>query len=165
MSRIGIYVTTMALIMLLVLGTFNSAMAGEKLKIKASATSINTKWNQIEVGDVEGQVIGLYENTQVWVDDITGERMTGYNRGTMDFNTKTGQGTMFGYSVLTWPNGDKRYAISEGKMVGKGKWEGTFTDIDGTGKFKGTKGGGTWKSESLGREISHIVAEGERTLQ
>ena len=119
----------------------------------------------IEVGDVEGHVIGLYENTQVWVDDITGERMTGYNRGTMDFNTKTGQGTMFGYSILTWPNGDKRYASSQGKMVGKGKWEGTFTDIDGTGKFKGTKGGGTWKSESLERGISHIVAEGERTLQ
>jgi hypothetical protein len=47
MSRTGIYATTKALIMFFILGSFNSALAGEKLKIKASATSINTKWNQI----------------------------------------------------------------------------------------------------------------------
>ena len=48
----------------------------EKVKIKATATSINTKWHQIEVGDVEGHVIAAFENTQVWTSEITGETLT-----------------------------------------------------------------------------------------
>jgi hypothetical protein len=154
-----------ALTLIFGLVAINIASAGETVKIKASATSINTKWHELEVGDVEGHVIGLYQNTQVWVYEKTGDRATQYSRGTMDFNRKTGQGTLQGYGVMTYASGDKRWASTEGKLVGKGKWEGTYTDIDGTGKYEGCKGGGTWKSQSLGRGISHITAEGERTYK
>jgi len=164
MSGFRIYAVTIALIMVFGIGTVDFTVAGEKVKLKASGTSVNTKWQQIEVGDVEGHVVAVFENKQAWVSDITGESSTAVSTGTMDFNTKTGQGTMEGYSVMTYENGDKRFASYDGKIIGKGLWEGTFTDIDGTGKYKGISGGGTWKTNSLARGISHIVAEGERTF-
>jgi ribosomal protein S11 len=154
-----------ALIIVFGIGTIDCTVAGETVKIKSSATSINTKWHPIEVGDVEGHVVAVFQNTQVYVSEITGETMTAFSRGTMDLNTKTGQGTMKGYSVMTYPSGDKKFASYEGKKVGKGRWKGTYTDMDGTGKYKGITGGGTWESKSLARGISHVYAEGERTFQ
>jgi hypothetical protein len=150
--------------MLFGLGT-NYSLAGEKVKLKATATSVNTKWHEIEVGDEEGHVIAVLQNTQAWVSDITGERSTQFSRATMDLHKKTGQGTMQGYGVMTYSNGDKRFNKWEGKLVGKGIWKGTFTDIGGTGKYEGCTGGGTWESKSLGPGISQVVAEGERTFK
>jgi hypothetical protein len=164
MSWSRIYAVAIALTMLFSLSTTYS-LAGETEKYKATATSINTQWHELEVGDVEGHVIGLFQNTQVWVYDETGEKATQYSRGMMDFNRKTGQGTMQGYGVMTYASGDKRFSKYDGKIVGKGQWEGTYTDINGTGKYEGCKGGGTWKSQSLGRGISHVTAEGERTFK
>ncbi|BBO66197.1 hypothetical protein DSCA_01270 [Desulfosarcina alkanivorans] len=43
----------------------------------------------------------------------------------MDINIKTGKGTMTGYTVWTFPNGDKMISKWEGKPVGKGMSEGT----------------------------------------
>ena len=165
MSRSRIFSMTIALIIVFGIGTIDCTVAGETVKIKSSATSINTKWHQIEVGDVEGHVVAVFQNTQVWVNEITGEKMTAFARGTMDLNTKTGQGTSEGYSVMTFPGGDKRFSSFEGKKVDKVRWKGTYTDMDGTGKYKGITGGGTWETKSLARGISHIDAEGERTFQ
>ena len=165
MSRSRIFIVIIALTLVFGFIEIKFASAGETVKVKASATSINTKWHEIEVGDVEGHVIGLFQNTQVWVSDITGERITQYSRGTMDFNRKTGQGTMQGYSIGTYENGDKRFAKYDGKIVGKGQWKGTWADTGGTGKYQSTEGGGTWESKSLGRGISHVTAEGERTFK
>ena len=165
MSWSRICSVSIAVILLIGIASIIPAMAGETVKLKATCTSVNTKWHQIEVGDVEGHVVAVFENKQVWVSEITGERSTAVSRGTMDFNTKTGQGTANGYSTMTYANGDKRFGSYEGKIVGKGRWKGTFTDIGGTGKYEGCKGGGTWESESLGRGISQILAEGERTFK
>jgi len=165
MFRSRFYTLTIALIMIFGTGAIDCAMAGETVKLKASATSINTKWEEMEVGDVEGHVIGLFQNTQVWINDMTGEKSTQYSRGTMDFNRKTGQGTMNGYGVMTYPSGDKRFVKHEGKIAGKGLWKGTFTDVGGTGKYEGCTGGGTWESKSLGKGISNLTAEGERTFK
>ncbi len=164
MSRYRILPAVTLVMVLIVLGA-NPALAGETVKYKATGTSINTKWHEIEVGYTEGHVVAVFQNTQVWVSEITGERVTAFSRGTMDLNKKSGQGTVKGYNVTTWASGDKRFGSYEGKMVGKGQWEGTYTDIGGTGKFDGCSGGGTWKSKSLGRGISHIESEGERTFK
>ena len=165
MFRFRIFSMTIALIIVFGIGTIDCTMAGETVKIKSSGTSINTKWNQIEVGDVEGHVVAVFQNTQVWSVETTGETTTAFARGTMDLNRKTGQGTMEGYSIMTFPSGDKRFSSFEGKIIGKGRWKGTYTDMDGTGKYKGITGGGTWESKSLARGISHITAEGERTFK
>jgi hypothetical protein len=147
------------------LGTIDCMEAGETVKIKASGTSVNTKWHEIEVGDEEGHVIAVFQNTQAWVVEPDGIKTTQFSRGTMDLHKKTGQGTMQGYSIMTYPGGDKRYGSFDGKIAGKGKWEGTYTDMGGTGKFEGCIGGGTWKTQSLGPGISHIESEGERTFK
>lgn len=165
MSYSRIYAITIVLVMILSLSTVDFAEAEETVKTKASGTSINTKWHEIEVGDVEGHVIAVFQNTQAWKSDITGEQMTAFSRGTMDLYKKSGKGTMQGYSVMNFSNGDKRFASFDGQIVGKGKWEGTYNDINGTGKYEGCKGGGTWKTQSLGPGISHIEAEGERTFK
>ena len=154
-----------SLILIFVFNTIDFAAAGETVKTKASGTSINTKWHEIEVGDQEGHVIAIFENTQAWIGEPDKDTRTQYSRGTMDLNKKTGQATMQGYSIMTFSNGDKRFAKFDGKIAGKGKWEGTYTDIGGTGKFEGCKGEGTWKTQSLGPGISHIEAEGERTFK
>ncbi len=156
---------TVTVVMVLIVLVASPALAGETVKTKATGTSINTKWHQIEIGDTEGHVVAVFQNTQVWISEITGERATAFSRGTMDLNKKSGQGTMKGYNVTTFANGDKRFGSYEGKMVGKGQWEGTHTDIGGTGKYDGCTGGGTWKAKSLARGISHVEAEGERIFK
>ena len=138
------------------------AVAGEK--VKAYGTSVNTKWHQIEVGDEEGHVIAVSENKVVYFNEKTGEKATQIFTATWDFNTKTGQGTLKGYGVMTSSNGDKRFSTSEGKPVGKGNFKGTYTYTGGTGKFEGLKGGGTWDSKSLAPGISYNEVEGEREI-
>jgi hypothetical protein len=138
------------------------AMAGEKVKLHA--TSVTTKMHQMEVGDEEGHVIILSESKQVYFNEKTGEKETRVGINIMDINLKTGKGTLKGYGVMTSPNGDKRFTISEGKPVGKGHWKGTYTYTKGTGKLEGIKGEGTWDSYSLAPGISYIEVEGEMNL-
>ncbi len=149
-------------VVLLIFGMtmIDSAMAGER--VKAHATSVNTKFHQIEVGDEEGHVIAIVENKQIWVNEKTGEKSTGVSFGFMDMNPKKKIVKFHGYSVRTYPNGEKWFSKYEGKPVGKGHMKGTFTYNGGTGKFEGLKGGGTWESKSMAQGVSYMEAEGVR---
>lgn len=138
------------------------AVAGEKVKLHA--TSVTTKSHQMKVGDVEGHMIILSESKQVYFNEKTGEKLTRVGKNIIDINMKTGQGTLKGYGVMTSPNGDKRFTISEGKPVGKGHWKGAYTYTGGTGKFEGIKGGGTWGSTTLAPGISYMEVEGEMEI-
>ena len=151
---VAVFIFSMAVI--------DCALAGEK--IKTSATSIRTKWHSIEVGDEGGHTIALYENKQVYADDTNGLTSTGVNKGILDMNFKTGKGTIRGYTVRTFSNGDKMVSNYEGQPAGKGRSEGTYTIASGTGTFEGVKGSGTWVSKSLAPGISHIDFEGERVM-
>ena len=99
------------------------AVAGEK--VKAHGTGVSTKWQQMEVGDEEGHVIAISESKAVYFNEKTGEKETQIAKYTWDINFKTGQGTLKGYGVMTSSSGDKRFTISEGKIVGKGLFKGT----------------------------------------
>lgn len=138
------------------------AVAGEK--VRASATSVRTKWHSIEVGDEGGHTIAVYENKNVYFDGKTGEKSTGISKGILDMNFKTGKGTIKGYVVRTFSNGDKMISSYEGKPVGRGHSKGTFTYTRGTGKLEGIKGKGTWESKSLAPGVSHMIFEGEREM-
>jgi len=76
------------LIFIFVFNTIDFAAAGETVKTKASGTSINTEWHEIEVGDQEGHVIAIFENTQAWIGEPDKDTRTQYSRGTMDLNKK-----------------------------------------------------------------------------
>jgi hypothetical protein len=118
--------------LLIFVTTINCAWAGEK--VKGSATSVRTKWHPIEVGDEEGHIIAVYENTNVYFGDKSDEIPTGLSTGIVDMNVKTGKGKLNGYVVTTYPNGDKLYSKTEGQLIGNGQAEGTAVYIGGTGK-------------------------------
>jgi hypothetical protein len=153
-----VFVLTTALI--LVFGMTTYAIAGEK--IKAHGTSVTTKYEMMKVGDVEGHVIMISEQKQVYFNEITGDKWTSSGYNIMDGNMKTGAGWWLkGYGVSTYPNGDKSFRSYEGTPVGKGHWKGTWKVTGGTGKYKGATGGGTWDSKTLEQGISYSEVEGE----
>ena len=141
---------------------FDCAVAGEK--VKSRATSVQTKWHSLEIGGEGGHTIAVYENKNVYVNEKTGEKSTGISSGLLDMNFKTGVGTVKGYVVRTYSNGDQVISSIEGKPVGKGHSKGTFTIIRGTGKFEGIGGKGTWESTSLAPGISELILEGETEM-
>jgi hypothetical protein len=162
MLRSKLFTVLTAVLFVFGIAMIDYALAGEKVKLHA--TSVTTKMHQMEVGDEEGHVIILSESKQVYFNEKTGEKETRVGINIMDINLKTGKGTLKGYGVMTSPNGDKRFTISEGKPVGKGHWKGTYTYTKGTGKLEGIKGEGTWDSYSLAPGISYIEVEGEMNL-
>ena len=164
MFRFKLFAVLTATLFVLGIAMIDCAVAGEKIKV--TAAGVTTKWQQMEVSDEEGHVIAIGESKAVYFDEKTGERHhvgIGYN--TYDINLKTGQGTLEGYGVSIYPNGDKAFRTQEGKPVGKGHWKGTWTFTKGTGKYEGVKGGGTWETKSIGPGISHYNVDGEMELK
>jgi len=152
------------IISVLFTGFIECVVAGETIKVKGTATSVRTKWHSIEVGDEEGHIIAIFENTNVYLSDKSDERPTGLSTGFVDMNVKTGKGTIKGYVVSTYPNGDKLFTKTEGKLIGKGQAEGTGVYIGGTGNWEGVKGSAVWKSKSLAPGVSFMEIEGEREI-
>ena len=69
-----------------------------------------------------------------------------------------GSGPQSGYFVNDHPEGDRDFGTFEGRIVTSGDEvtiEGTWKFTGGTGRFKGLRGGGTYK----GRMISPVVVE------
>jgi hypothetical protein len=140
----------------------DSAVAGEKMKWHG--TGINVKWEQIEVGDEEGHVIGISESKQIYINETTGEKGISVSIGLMDINPKMGQASGHGYGVSYYKDGSKTFRSWEGKAVGKGHWQGVWTITKGTGKYEGVKGGGTWDSWDLAPQHSYLEVVGEMEM-
>lgn len=139
------------------------ALAGEKIKLHGS--SFITEWQQLEVGDTEGHVMAIFKAKQIYLNEINNEKFTSSEVNTMDINLKTGQGSVKGYGVSEYMNGDITTRKYKGRSVGKNHWKGTWTFVKGTGKYDGVEGGGTWDSYSMGRgKPSYIEVEGEMEL-
>ena len=96
-----------------------SVQAGETYKWHG--TGYTTKFEQVEVGDVEGHIMAIYQANQVFINDNTGEKTVSISTSTMDINPKTGLVTVEGYGVSKAPNGDVLIRKHEGKAVGKGQ--------------------------------------------
>jgi hypothetical protein len=159
MSASKIISTTVAIIFFLGIYTLDCAVAGEK--VKAHGASFTVKFEQMEVGDEEGHVIAIYEQKQIYISEITGDKTSSTTIGFMDLNTKTGEGSGKGYGVTYYKDGDKTFRSWEGKSVGPGHWQGTYKVIKGTGKYEGIKGGGNWDSYYVAPQQSYMEVEGE----
>lgn len=139
------------------------ALAGEKIKLHGS--SFITEWHQMDVGDKEGHILSVYKAKQIYINEINNEKFTSSQVTTMDVNLKTGDGSLNGYGISAYMNGDITTRKFEGKSVGKGHWKGTWSFVKGTGKYDGVKGGGTWDSYSMGQgKPSYMEVEGEMEL-
>ncbi len=159
MFRSKLFAVTAVVMLVFGIATIDCAVAAEK--VKYHGTSVTTNWQQMEVGDEEGHVLATSEAKQIYINEKTGEKFVSITINNMDINLKTGQGTLKGYGVSTFPNGDKIVRMHEGKPVGKGHWKGTYSYIKGTGKYEGVKGKGIWDSYSLAPQMSYMEVEGK----
>ncbi len=162
MCQSRIFSFVFAIFFIFSIANIDIAIAGENYK--AHGTSYTVKWEQIEVGDEEGHIIGITESKQFYFNETTGEKHPSTSVGIMDINTKTGQASGSGYGVSIDKDGDKTFRTWEGKAVGKGHWKGTYSYVKGTGKFEGIKGGGTWDSYSVDPKLSYVEVEGETEI-
>ena len=153
------------IILLFGISTIDYAAAAEKAKCKSEGTFYSVKWEQIEVGDGEGHIIGIYETNGVNYYELTGERLVDRTVGLMDLNSKTGHGFIRGYGVETNSDGDKMFRSFEGKPIGKTQWKGEWNIINCTGKLEGNKGGGIWSWTSYDLEMNQGYLEMEGEMQ
>jgi hypothetical protein len=119
-------------------------------KYKWHGTSFATETQTMDVGDEEGHMLLIMKFKQLTINENTGEKFVNTSVNTLDINPKAMIATMHGYGVRIDKDGDQILSSSEGKMVGKDHWVGTYIITKGTGKFEGIKGKGTWDSYNLG---------------
>ena len=113
--------------------------------MKWRAVQFYTKGEVLQIGGVPDHIIGIYD--QIGLASFeTGEVASHDLKGTLDY-TK-GSGPIQGYAVYTFEDGStmtiKYQATTRPELSGKGsRWEGTWTYIQGTGRFAGIQGDGT----------------------
>ncbi len=125
-------------------------LAGEKGKGRAVFSSI--KWQQIEVGDVEGHIVAVSEGQGIFT-VLEGNKFADgaaiRNVGLFDINTKSRTGTVRGYDEHTSLDGAKAYEEWEGQPLPDGRAQGRFSWVGATGRWKGVKMWGSWKSQRV----------------
>jgi hypothetical protein len=142
-------------------------IAGEKVSIRIYMYA--TKYEQLEAGDEKGhvvaiaEVVGIVDNTKIGESFLDG---WAYHQSSfLDLNPESGEGSGYGYFQYIDKDGDKIFGRWEGKMV-DGAWpRGKSTWFNGTGKFEGIKGSGTWFDHTVVTPTtSHVDFEGEMEL-
>jgi hypothetical protein len=127
----------------------------------------------VEVGDQPGHVLMMNKDKDdscTWPVPIViaGVKSTG-NVGAGLTEVDGAKFQIQGWDVQTMENGDKVYVHSQttGTVTGGGKaftYEGTWSWTDGTGRFKGIKGKGTFKGSGTTDSGTTSQIEGEYTL-
>ena len=158
---------------MLVLSLLFAAWAGVALaqtKITGTGTCGKADASHaIEVGDRAGHVLVLTRDSCTWTApmEMAGLKSKTYN-GAITSDAIGGSSQDRGYVVMTMDNGDKAYIRFQGtttnKEGGAHSGEGTWSFTGGTGKLKGLKGKGTFKSSGPGADATEDQVEGEYTL-
>ena len=149
---------------ILVFGVTTS-LAQEKVKTKRTDYGVVVKYETFKVDDAEGHALNLYENRGAGVGSV-GES-TFVAKGTSDLIK--GNGTHKGYYKNTDKDGNAFFTRWQGKVSTtkspEGKpimtWEGTWSYVKGTGKWKNVEGGGTYKGGFIARGVYVNYIEGE----
>ena len=134
------------------------AIAGTKT-FKATNYHHNVTFQGFEVGDVEGHMVGVYENKGVTVFE-DGQEVELIIRGTLD--QVKGLGPVDGYQVNTFDDGSVLTMAYQGeaKMTSEGRVViGTYDSCRGTGQFEGAKCNGTWTSGPVGKTLQRFELE------
>ena len=121
---------------------------------------------QAEVPDHPGHMLTLAQMKCSWtkpleVDGV--QSKDGVDSAVGDVHGASGRS--HGYYVDSMANGDKAFVRWEGTDSMKdGTSEGKWSYVGGTGKFKGLKGGGTYKGKTAQDGSVSFDVEGEYTL-
>ncbi len=136
----------------------------ETKTIKGTNFHHTVVWQGIEVGDVEGHLVGAYENKGVSVYE-DGQEVELLIRGTLD--QVKGIGPVDGYDIRMYSDGSTitlEYH-GEAKMTPEGRVvSGTYTSCRGAGRFEGAKCQGTWTGGRKGKSLNVFDWEVKYTL-
>ena len=130
---------------------------------KADAT------HAIEAGDRAGHVLVVTQISCTWSTpmEMAGLKSKSYTVAA-SADSAGGTSQSRGYVVTVMDNGDKAYIRFQGtgtsKEGGAHSGEGTWSYTGGTGKLKGLKGKGTYKSSGATADATEDQVEGEYTL-
>ncbi len=123
----------------------------------------------IEVGDQPGHVLVIAKTSCTWSvpAEMAGlKSTTAVQAETVDVTSA--KFTDRGYVVISMENGDKVYGRFQGmgsmKEGAPTNGEGAWSFTSGTGKVKGVKGKGTWKSSGAPNGDGEFQVEGEYSL-
>jgi len=136
-----------------------SAQVGaETIKVEGRNVTLVTKAEVLEIGDVPGHFIGIFEQAGLQTELTTGEAGSYTGRGMFDY-TK-GSGAHEGYDIITFEDGSTIIGRYQGttRKDPEGQsssFEGKWTYIGGTGRYAGIEGGGTY----TGRRLAPMGAE------
>jgi hypothetical protein len=158
---------------LLLLGTLAaSRSAPERLQVGGTFTMTYTQMHPVPVGDAEGHV--LISNHATGTNRSTGRDL--YMDRAAVANTETadlaqGNGPHQGYAIFS--SGAERSVTQwQGKIttvLGPDKqpvttFQGTWTKLNGTGRYAGVKGQGTYKGRMTGQKTYLVEWKGEIEL-
>jgi hypothetical protein len=121
---------------------------------------------QVNVSDHPGHVLSIMQAKCAWtkpleVDGV--QNKDGVDSGVWDIHGASARS--HGYYVDTMANGDKAFVRWEGTdAMMDGTSEGKWSYVGGTGKFKGLKGGGTYKGRTAQDGSVSFDVEGEYSL-
>lgn len=152
------------------IATAFAGLAGAQTKISGTVTCGKPDVTQaIQVGDAKGHVMVLSQNKCTWSKPVEMEGLQAKDdvgSGLNDVRGATSHDQ--GYDVTTMSNGDKIYVRNSGTAKMKDNvpesMEGKWNFTGGTGKFKGLKGGGTYKGSGKADGTVTIEVEGEYTI-
>lgn len=144
--------------------------ASAQTKITGTLTCAKPDVNQVvQIGDRPGHMIGVNQGKCTYSKPFEIEGVAAKDDvGSGMVDVRNGASQDKGYDVTTMANGDKAFVSNSGtsKMKGEaldsgsGKW--SFTG--GTGKFRGLKGGGTYKLSGNPDGTYTVEIEGQYTL-
>ena len=132
---------------------FSTVSAQERCKVSQEATDVKSSYTQqhvLDVGDIPGHQIRILELHRTFSNDKPNcenlKRTESWTRGYSDYVDRNGRG--WGYSVISFENGDKIFAEYDGTsqttVTADGSKKSAFTGvvryIGGTGKYQGVQG-------------------------
>jgi hypothetical protein len=155
--------TILAGLCLSLLATLASAQA----KISGSAQCTKPDIQQkVDIPDHPGHALSISQFKCTWTKplEVAGVKdKDGLDSGSADVHGD--KATSHGYYVDNMENGDKAFVHWQGTDSMKdGTSEGKWSYVGGTGKFKGLKGGGTYKGKYAPDGSVSFDVEGEYTL-
>jgi len=144
-----------------------SALAQTQISGTAKCGKPDTS-QPIQVGDQTGHMLAVEKGTCTWNVplEMAGLKSTTYTVAeALDVNGARFQ--VRGYAVMSMDNGDKAYVRYQGAGTATqdaGAGEGTWSYTGGTGKLKGLKGKGTYKTSGAASSGLESKVEGEYSL-
>ena len=145
-----------------------TALAQEMVRVEFKAFAVTTKMEKFKVDGTEGHFVTLAESKGVTSDG----KFTRYFTSRSDLIK--GNGTISGYGkYVDIKDGDAYFAKYQGTAYttkspeGKLKiiFTGTYSYTKGTGKFTNIQGSGTFKGGFLGKGIISVDVEGQYIIK